>query len=526
MTSVLTHSDILLVAVNARYRHSSFGLRCLQANLGDLEPRSGLVEFTINQRPQDMLEAIVSASPRIVGIGVYIWNVGVVTELVSMLRTVMPEVSVVLGGPEVSHEWAGQPLQDLAHFVVQGEGEQVFRSLCAQLLDGKAPTEQVLAGTTPSMDDLALPYRLYTDEDIQHRVIYVEASRGCPYLCQFCLSALDKQVRDVPLEGFFAALDVLWERGARDFKFIDRTFNLSIAFSMRILRFFLDKDARGLSLHFEMVPERLPEELLATLAEFAPGVVQLEVGVQTFNPEIAKRISRPMKIERVCTHLSALHAKTDVHMHVDLIVGLPGETVASFGAGFDRLQAIGPHEIQVGILKRLKGSPIRQHSQTFSMVYSPIAPFEVMKTSAISFEELNEMKRFARFWDLVVNSGQLPGAAPLIWRDQPSVFAAFREFSVWVYRVAGRSSHISLIRLSTLLCDFLMERRGLEEEVVGPLLVADLGRSQGRRIPKRLQIYESKGRPRGDNSPKKTGLARQRRHRDFGVEKDRGHPAI
>jgi len=365
------------------------------------------------------------------------------------------------------------------------------------------------------MEAITLPYHLYSDEDIQNRVIYVEASRGCPYRCEFCLSALDKRVRDVPLEPFFDALDTLWRRGARDFKFIDRTFNLSIDFSLKILGFFLAKGRGGMSLHFEMVPERLPAELLAALAEFEPGVVQLEVGVQTFDKDVAKHISRPMKIEKVCTNLQALHEDTDVHMHVDLIVGLPGEDLASFASGFDRLHALGPHEIQVGILKRLKGTPIRRHTETFEMLYSPLAPFEVMQTSKMSFEELNEMKRFSRYWDLVVNSGQLPNSCRLIWRDQPSVFSAFRSFSAWVYATTGRSSHISLVNLSLILCDYLVDQCGLREEEVGPLIVADLGRTQGRRVPKRLQIYETE-RPKrarsGPSHPPRQGQARQARH--------------
>jgi hypothetical protein len=502
-----------LVALNARYRHSSFGLRCLQANLGELESRSALMEFTINQRPVDMLGKIVSAAPKIVGIGVYIWNVALVEELVGLIRVVLPDSVVVLGGPEVSHEWEGQRLQSLAHFVVQGEGEQAFRGLCEQILADSAPQDQVIVGGTPPMEDLAFPYRLYSDEDIRNRVIYVEASRGCPYKCQFCLSALDKRVRNVSVDAFLSELDVLLERGARDFKFIDRTFNLSLRFSMTILEFFKDRLTQGLSLHFEMVPERLPEELLTALAAFPPGVVQLEVGVQTFDPEVAKRISRPMQIDKVCTNLFALHERTQVHMHVDLIVGLPGEDAASFGRGFDRLQALGPHEIQVGILKRLKGTPIRQYTGAFELVYSPNPPFEVMQTSTIDFVAMTQLKRFARFWDLVVNNGQFPAASALIWRGSDSVFDAFQAFTVWVYQRLGRTSPISLLKLADCLLDYLVEERGFAVEEAGSVLAADLVRTPGRRLPKRLQVFDNySGKVARKEAEHTTKLARQRRH--------------
>ena len=504
-------AEILLVGINARYRHTAFGLRCLQANLGDLEPRAKLLEVTINERAIDIAEKILVEEPRIVGIGVYIWNVSLVLDLVSLLRRVQPDLCMVLGGPEVSHELEGQPLLDLADYVVCGEGEQVFAQLCQQLLNGDNPPLKILAGTTPPMSELAWPYRLYNDEDLAHRVVYVEASRGCPFRCEFCLSSLDKKMREVPLEEFYEQIDQLLNRGALDYKFIDRTFNLSMPFALGILGFFRARLRDGLSLHFEMVPERLPDELLSALAAFPPGVVQLEVGVQTFNEAVARRISRPLKVDTISTNLTALHERTQVHMHVDLIGGLPGEDLTSFGAGFDRLQALGPHEIQLGILKRLKGTPISRHTEEFGMVYNQAPPFEVLKTKAMSFAELQELKRMARFWDLLVNNGQFPQSSTLIWRDELSVFSAFRQFSAWLYSTAGRSSHIKLLTLAEHLLDFLIEVRGMSEAEAAPVIVADLGRTGGRRLPRRLQPFQNLLPPKPSLATS-IGLKRQRRH--------------
>jgi hypothetical protein len=303
----------------------------------------------------------------------------------------------------------------------------------------------------------------------------------------------------------------LLARGASDFKFIDRTFNLAMPFSLGILDFFHQRMQPGLSLHFEMVPERLPPELLESLARFPAGVVQLEVGVQTFNEAVARRISRPLNTAKISANLRALHEHTGVHLHVDLIAGLPGETWASFAQGFDRLQALGPHEIQLGILKRLKGTPIRQHTQDYAMVYSPKPPFEVLRTGALDFNELQAMKRFARFWDLLVNNGQLPSSSALIWADELSVFDAFNRCAAWLYERAGRSSHISLLKLADLLVDYLVEARGLDFDAVAPVVVRDLGRTGGRRLPRRLQPFEAHLPPRMPARHDK-GLKRQSRH--------------
>jgi radical SAM superfamily enzyme YgiQ (UPF0313 family) len=216
---------------------------------------------------------------------------------------------------------------------------------------------------------LALPYDLYTDADIAHRVIYVEASRGCPYECEFCLSSLDVPVRNAPLEPFLTAMQHLLDRGVCQFKFVDRTFNLNLKISSAILRFFLERYRPGLFVHFEMIPDRLPQALRELIREFPPGVLQFEVGIQTFNEQVAKLISRRQDNARAEENLRWLREETGVHVHADLIVGLPGEDMASFAAGFDRLVALGPQEIQVGLLKRLRGTPIVRHDRDWGMVY-------------------------------------------------------------------------------------------------------------------------------------------------------------
>ncbi|MFZ9679556.1 MAG: B12-binding domain-containing radical SAM protein, partial [Quisquiliibacterium sp.] len=221
--------DIVLTTINARYTHTSLGLRYLQANLGDLHERSMILEFVLGARTEDMLERILAARPRIVGIGVYIWNVDEATRLAQQLRELAPQVKIVVGGPEVSYEHQGQTIVAIADHLISGPADLSFAKLCRQLLDGPRPLQKTLAGEQPELAELRLPYTLYSDEDIAHRHLYIEASRGCPFRCEFCLSSLDKTAWPFDTDTLLVELATLYARGARQFRFVDRTFNLKVA---------------------------------------------------------------------------------------------------------------------------------------------------------------------------------------------------------------------------------------------------------------------------------------------------------
>jgi radical SAM superfamily enzyme YgiQ (UPF0313 family) len=257
-------TEIVLATLNAKWIHASFGLRCLRANLGELRERSVLVEGVISERALDVAERILAHQPRVVGLGVYVWNAVESEQLVDTLKRIAPQVVVVLGGPEVSYELEAQRIVALADYVVRGEGEVAFAQLCEALLAGVRPAERVLDGGLPPLAQLASPYPEYDERDLAHRVVYVEASRGCPYECEFCLSALDTKVRAFPLEKLLGEFDALLARGLAHFKFVDRTFNLSLATSRAILEFFLARARPGMLLHFEMIPDRLPPQLCAS----------------------------------------------------------------------------------------------------------------------------------------------------------------------------------------------------------------------------------------------------------------------
>ncbi len=503
-------AEILLSTLNARYAHAAFGLRYLLANLGDLQPRAAIAEFDISQRPIDVAEAILARQPRIVGLGVYIWNVTPMTELVGILKRAAPQVLIVLGGPEVSHECDQQPIVQQADFTIAGEADLEFANLCGRLLRGERPLMNVIHAQPPSFADLKLPYDLYDEKDVAHRVIYVEASRGCPFSCEFCLSSLDVPVRNVPLEPFLAALDRLLQRGVRQFKFVDRTFNLNANIGRTILQFFLERMQPGLFVHFEMIPDRLPESLRELIRQFPEGSLQFEVGIQTFNPDVQALISRKQNNERTEDNLRWLRTETGVHVHADLIVGLPGESLDSIATGFDRLAALRPHEIQVGMLKRLRGTPIVRHDAAWEMVYSPQAPYEVLSTKLIDFATMCRLRRFARYWDLIANSGRfVHGLPPLL--DSGPPFDRFLTLSDWLWTTTRQTHGIALVRLFELLLRFARERMPNRVNVFAEALWRDYrrdGRTDKPSFLAGIDLIE----PPVEVRVAKPGMERQARH--------------
>ena len=532
--------DIVLATLNAKFIHAAFGLRYLFANLGELQARAVIAEFDINQRPLDIAEKILAQNPKIIGFGIYIWNVAETTEVISAIKKVRPEIKIILGGPEVSYETEGQKIVELADHVITGEADLKFAEVCRALLNQSVGDEvtsltskseignrkseiqnetlhvvsykKIIPAELPEFSRIVLPYEFYTDADLAHRIIYVEASRGCPFTCEFCLSSLDIPVRAVPLEKFLGEMQKLLDRGLKQFKFVDRTFNLNMAVSRAILEFFRARHQPGNFYHFEMIPDRLPAELREIIAKFPPGSLQFEVGIQTFNPEVGTHISRRQNYEKLADNFNFLRKETGVHIHADLIVGLPGETLESFGAGFDRLIALGPQEIQVGILKRLRGTPIVRHDAEWQMSYSAHPPYEILQNRLIDFATMQRLRRFAKYWDLVGNSGNFVETTPLIWRDG-SPCQNFLRFSDWLFAEIGRTDTIALARLAEKLFEFLTVELHQEKNSVAENLSRDWRRGGRRDVPEFLREFlPGENSPRSSASQKTSLPKRQARH--------------
>lgn len=487
-----TKPDILLAAINAKWIHPSLALRLLKANLGGLEDRCRIIEFALRQRLSEKTAPILAANPRILGLSVSIWNHTATLELLHALRREYgsrPLPIIVLGGPEVSCLPPESALLHTADYCIRGEGEAAFRSLCERILNGGENENRIDTGaqsggqgSTVFVNDcfhqvdvhtIQSAYRLYTEEDVHKKLIYVEASRGCPYHCEFCMSAFrdsagetaHNPVREFPLDPFLAEMDELVRRGARTFKFLDRSFNLNIERARRIMEFFLERmGERPFTVHFEMVPSRFPDELLETLARFPAGSLRLEIGIQTLDRETAARIARPIDPQRELETIRRLRAQTNAIIHADLIAGLPGEDMASFGRGFDQLHAAlslrgetvsGAVEIQGGILKLLPGAPIARHTNQFGMRYNPAPPYEVLETAAIPARDMERLKNVTRFWELIVNRSLLDSASfAALFPPGQSVFSRFMRLADFLLAHFGRNWGIDKTELREAVLHF------------------------------------------------------------------------
>jgi radical SAM superfamily enzyme YgiQ (UPF0313 family) len=489
---------ILLATINAKWIHPSLGLRLLKANLGEYEEQAELREFALRQPLAEKTGPLLAAAPRILGLSVSIWNHKATVELLEALDRawragIAPRPFIILGGPEVTCLKAPVPLMEHADWIVQGEGENLFRELCGLLLPSKVspgetagnirtgiaalPTVKRIYGKFIEAHPVDIPsiasaYRLYTEEDLCRKLTYVESSRGCPWACAFCQSALSQGVRMFPLDRVLKELKELLDRGARSFKFLDRSFNLDIPRAQRIMEVFLEYLERSepgsapgkppfppLRVHFEMLPSRFPVELRELLTRFPPGTLRLEIGIQTFNPKTAALIGRPSNPQQELEVLTFLREKTRALVHADLIAGLPGEDLSSFAQGFDRLWAVRPREIQLGILKCLPGTPITRYNETYQMRYAPDPPYEVLETGALSAKDLDRVKNFARFWELIVNRGAFTELLPGLVPEGEAVFNSFMALSDWLLKRFQRNWGIDRKELGAALDEWKISAR-------------------------------------------------------------------
>lgn len=437
----------LLVAVNAKYIHSNPAVYSLKRFAGEYTDAVEIAEYTINNRMEDILEDIYRRKPDVIGFSCYIWNIGMVEKLMGELHKLLPKLPVFLGGPEVTYD-ADKLLRKYPYLtgIFIGEGEATFAQVVkyyvkknpASLED--IPGLMLRSGMTPERKPLNLtdvPF-LYDDmSPFTNRIIYYETQRGCPFRCSYCLSSIDKTVRFRDIEVVKKELAFFLEKKVKQVKFVDRTFNCNHDHAMAVWQYLYDHDNGVTNFHFEIAGDILREDEIALVAKMRPGLVQFEIGVQSTNTDTLREIRRVMDIEKLKQVVAALKAAHNVHIHLDLIAGLPYEDYDSFARSFDDVYAMEPEQLQLGFLKVLKGSYMAEMAESYGLVYTDYAPYEVLYTNWLSFTEICRLKRIEEMVEIYYNSGQFAHSLPVMIADLGQGAFAFYEALADFYEEQG-----------------------------------------------------------------------------------------
>ncbi len=520
---------ILLVALNAKYIHSNLAVYSLRAYAAKHGMSVELAEYTINHRTDYILEEIYRKHPDVICFSCYIWNIEQIRELAWELHRLLPQVPIWGGGPEVSYETEKFLAENPAFTgLMCGEGEKTFLGLCeyykkaAGVLikkDREKPnfacmesnniaktpvsctTEQAghdsesdvlnelrdISGLvfrqgdnfvhTPSREPMnmdELPFCYDHLEDFQNRIIYYESSRGCPYSCSYCLSSVDKRLRFRSLELVLPELQFFIDRRVPQVKFVDRTFNCSHEHAMGIWKYLVEHDNGVTNFHFEVSADLLRPEEIALMKTMRPGLIQLEIGVQSVNPVTIREIHRTMNLSSLEKIVQQIHAGRNIHQHLDLIAGLPFEDFESFRHSFDEIYALRPQQLQLGFLKVLKGSYMYEHAQEYEILYSAKAPYEVLATKWISFDDVLNIRLVEEMLELHYNSGQFVQSLRVLEQAFDSAFAMYWEMGLYYLHHGLRGQNFSRMKRCEIFLDFATEKDPVHKEWYEQALTFDL----------------------------------------------------
>ena len=458
---------ILLTAINAKYIHSNLAIYSLRACAGEYKSRIELAEFTINNQKDYILEEIYKRKPDILCFSVYIWNLDYVESVAREFKKICPDTPVWVGGPEVSYEvedfLTSHPEID---GVMIGEGEETFREVCGYYagnrglddIQGIAYRDNNGIRVTESraiMDMSRIPFCYDTMEDFSNRIIYYESSRGCPFSCSYCLSSVDKSLRFRDTELVKKELLFFINQKVPQIKFVDRTFNCNHAHAMEIWRFIKEHDNGVTNFHFEISADLINEEELKLISDMRPGLIQLEIGVQSTNEVTIKEIHRTMKLERLKEVVRAIQSGANVHEHLDLIAGLPYEDYDSFARSFDEIYKLKPNQLQLGFLKVLKGSFMYDHAKEYGIIYHDRPPYEVLSTKWISFDDVLRIKKVEEMLEVYYNSGQFEITMKLMDVLYDSAFDFFQRLGDFYEENGYLAMSHSRIRRCEILLEFM-----------------------------------------------------------------------
>lgn len=407
---------VLFVSLNAKYIHSSLALRYIRDYCKEYKNNTKILELTINHDENQMIRQIYAEKPDVIGFSCYIWNMADIKKLIPTLKKILPNTEIVLGGPEVSYH-SMELMEELdIDVIMEGEGEETWNEYLAYKISGKPSlkdidgiiykdTNQIVINKARKLMDLAnLPF-VYDDlAGLEHRIIYYEASRGCPFNCQYCLSSIEKGVRFLPVERVKKELQYFLDNQIMQVKFVDRTFNTKKKYAMEIWQYIIENDNNYTNFHFEIAAELLDDEMIEALKAARPGLIQFEIGVQSTNIDVLTAIKRRMPFEDIAVITNKVKALGNIHQHLDLIAGLPLEDYSSFRQSFNDVISLRPEQFQLGFLKLLKGSGLRRDADKYGIVYKEEAPYEVLYTDHISYDEILRLHNIEEILERYYNS--------------------------------------------------------------------------------------------------------------------------
>jgi radical SAM superfamily enzyme YgiQ (UPF0313 family) len=407
---------VLITAIDSKFIHSNLAVRYLKSFTRDMDYEAKIKEFTINDREGRILEEIIQEKPDIVAFSTYIWNVELISRVANLIKRVNPNIEILYGGPEVSFDSRSFLQNNIGEYVIEGEGEKTYRDFISYKL-GEMKLENVKGlhykmndmvysnekRPLMSMDEIVFPYE--EDENLDNKIVYYEASRGCPFNCKYCLSSTSHGVRFLDIDRVLNDLIYFINKKVRLVKFVDRTFNCNPKFAMAIWDFLIKQDTNT-QFHFEISADILTNEEIKLLSKAPKGRFRFEVGVQTTNDDVLRNINRFVNFSDIKEKVVELESLKNIDQHLDLIAGLPGEDYDSFRKSFNEVYEIKPEEIQLGFLKLLKGSSMREDAHKYGMEYSPYPPYEILKTDKISYEELLKLKKIEEMVDKYYNSSK------------------------------------------------------------------------------------------------------------------------
>ncbi len=478
---------ILLAACNAKYIHSNPAVYNLRAYADDCRDSVFIKEFTINQPKDEILKDIYRSGADVVCFSCYIWNISFVKEIIEDLKKLLPDTAFWAGGPEVSFH-GEELLRSMPQLtgIMAGEGEETFRELAGYYVKNKGRLEDIRGilfrqgeeirnnGLREPVDLNKIPFVYEHIGEFSNRIIYYESSRGCPFSCSYCLSSIDRRLRFRDLVLVKKELQFFLDHKVPQVKFVDRTFNCRHGHAMEIWKYILEHDNGVTNFHFEVSADLFTEEELKLLGQMRPGLVQLEIGVQSANPQTLKAIRRKTDLRKLENAVARIREKENIHQHLDLIAGLPWEDYESFRRSFDYVYKMRPDQLQLGFLKVLKGSSMEMEAKEYGMVFKTREPYEILSTKWLSYEEILKLKMVESMVEVYYNSGQFQHTLNWIMRFYEDAFSFFESLGKFYEKKGyGEISH-SRIRRYEILLEFLREETEISEEEASQKMIYDL----------------------------------------------------